>query len=50
MVEVMVAVGYKRIMMFGGVAENEAVMEILKNNLHCDNRGNINPLINYLVA
>ncbi len=32
----MIALGYKRIMMFGGAAENEAVMEILKNNLHCD--------------
>lgn len=45
----MIALGYKKIMLFGGVAENEAVIEILRNSYHCDNQGNVDPLINYLI-
>lgn len=37
MVQVMLALGYKKVMMFCAVGENEAVWEILQNSLHCDN-------------
>ena len=44
-IEIMLVLGHKRVLMFSGVGENEAVWEILEKELHCDEVGNILPMI-----